>query len=262
MPIGGAPIHIKAFMHPHRNKLSFFALAALAAVFTPAHAATSKTTASIDNIRFELIDLNLADGITPSLTFKDQMFTNVIYDGVEYQESKVNPSMRSENAFGSVQGIVTSTSITSSVSVNHVPTHDNVEHVFTNTVAQWTSFTLSPHTQLIVTGVGSIAQERGAPLSYAKSSIRMQAYVWDGAFSESFSKEYQTTYGSFTTNLYGSMSSHEQALNFNLYLATEAVLTGISPVPEPSTYGMLLAGTFMVGTMARRQRRALARPVA
>ena len=139
-----------------------FALAALAAVFAPAHAATSKASASIDNLRFELVDLNLADGITPSLTFNHRSFTNAIYDDVKYQQSSLSPSMGSGNAFGSAQGILTGTSITSSVSVNHVPTLDNVEHVFRSRLDQWNSFTLSPHTQLIVTAVGSIGRNKWA----------------------------------------------------------------------------------------------------
>lgn len=249
-------------MHPHLNKLSFFALAALAAVVAPAHAATSKATASIDNLLFELVDLDLADGITPSITFNTQSFINEVDADGKYESSSLSPSMWSGNAFGSAQGTLTGTSLTSSVSVHHLPTQDNVEHMFTNVFNQWSSFTLSPHTQLIVTAVGSIAQEHVGPLSYAKSSITMRASVSDDYFVEGFTKEYESTARSFSTNLYGSMNSDEKALDVRFHLTTRASLTGISPVPEPSTYGMLLAGTFMVGAMAGRQRRAVTRPAA
>ncbi|HEX8613948.1 MAG TPA: PEP-CTERM sorting domain-containing protein [Telluria sp.] len=249
-------------MHPYFNKLSFIALAALAAVLAPAHAATSKATASIDNFRYELVDLNLADGITPSITFTSHMMINAIYADGTQQSSGLGSPMWIGNAFGSAEGTRTDTSLRSTAKINHLPTPDNANHAFTNEFSHWASFTLSPNTQLIFTGVGTIAQELAGPVSYSKSYIRMHAYLSDGYTYDRFTKEYESNTGSFSMNLYGSVSSNEQAIDGGFHLMTGAVLTRTSPVPEPSTYGMLLAGTFMVGAMARRQRRAVARPAA
>ncbi|NHZ81458.1 PEP-CTERM sorting domain-containing protein [Massilia sp. CCM 8695] len=154
----------------------------------------------------------------------------------------------------------------SAASLDHSVPLDNSYQSFKNENFRTAAFTLSPHTLLIFTGVGTVSQERAGYFRQASSFIGMDGYMWGepGGYTQQFRSEYRTQAGSTSMNLYGQLRTDERAGQGHLSLHTYAILAEplTSPVPEPSTYGMLLAGTFLVGAVARRQRRAVARQAA
>ncbi|MFB9244029.1 PEP-CTERM sorting domain-containing protein [Massilia antarctica] len=245
-------------MHPHLTKLSFCALTALAAVWAPAHAASSTANATIANFRLELVDLDLNDGITPSITFTRQTWSIETRGAGQVQTLDQAGATSIENAFGSAHGTLSDSTVGSTASVNHPLPLDNTYHAYRNDSFRSATFTLSPNTQLIFTAVGTVSQEKLGYFDYASSYVAMQGALWgtpDGV-SDSFRNDYGTGEGSASMKLYGSLSSDDRVAEGRFLLQTYAILSGpvTSPVPEPSTYAMLLAGTFVLGAVARRRR--------
>ncbi|NHZ37532.1 PEP-CTERM sorting domain-containing protein [Massilia sp. CCM 8692] len=111
---------------------------------------------------------------------------------------------------------------------------------------------------MIITALGSVSENRLGVFDSSVARIAMRGKLLDesGDWVDSFSKSYQTDAGSTTLRMYASLSTDEFVRSGNFDVVTQATLAGqISSVPEPSAYAMLLAGTVLVGAMARRRRR-------
>ncbi|NHZ99236.1 PEP-CTERM sorting domain-containing protein [Massilia sp. CCM 8734] len=250
-------------MHPHFNKRTLCALAALVAAWAPAQANTSTSSASIEQFQFRLVDLDLNDGIAPSITFgTDSRFVRSEGDGqVDTRSESGSTSIVTQ--FGSAGGTLSDTALLSHTSVDHLALHDSY-HTYGSQSNRATEFILSPNTELIFTGVGRIAQHLGVPFVWAEARISMSAHLLDanGSWTHQFNKSYDVNAsdGWATINLYGSLISDAQQRRGEFSLDAFTVLAEpVSTVPEPSTYAMLLAGTFMLGAVARRRKAAAAR---
>ncbi|CUI04953.1 PEP-CTERM sorting domain-containing protein [Massilia antarctica] len=245
-------------MYAHFNTLSFCALTALAAVCSSAQAAPSTATASIEQFRFELVDLDLSDGVTPSISFTQQYWEVDSSGGGQHQTYKTPATTSITTRFGAAGGSASDTGISSSAKVYHPVASDGVYHKYSTNSYRITDFILSPNTQMIFTALGTVSDLRQGKFDSSVARISMQGKLLDesGGWMDSFSKSYETSAGSATLRMYGSLSTDGLARSGRFDLTTYAFLAGpVSSVPEPSTYGMLLAGTFLVGAMACRQRR-------
>ncbi|MCE3607950.1 PEP-CTERM sorting domain-containing protein [Massilia sp. P8910] len=254
-------------MSAHLNKLSLCALAALVAAWGPAQAATNTAAAAIDHFKYELVDLDLNDGITPSIVFTQQTWSMETRAAGQNQTLTEAGTSSLASASGWARGTLSGTTLSSAVSYTAPVPMDGIFHAYTNESYRSASFTLSPHTQLILTGVGTLSQNRWENFRSQNSMLVMSGYLYSDSddSDQHFQKKYATAGAPATSlNLYGSLSTDDKAGQGSFYLKTSAYLIApdTSPVPEPSTYGMLLAGTFLVGAVARRQRRAVARQVA
>lgn len=252
-------------MHSHLYKLSLCALTALAAAWAPVHAATSTATASIEQFRYELVDLDLSDGVTPSITFTQEYWKVDTFGAGQRQSSAAPATNAIVSEFGSAGGTASDTVVSSTASVNHPLPLDGVYHAYRNDSYHVVEFTLSPNTQMIFTGLGTVLHDRQGYFDSSSSHIGMEGSLWGGAggLIDEFRKTYGTGNGSATINLYATLMTGAHAGEGRFALQTWAILSGpVTTVPEPSTYGMLLAGTFLVGAVARRQRRAAARQAA
>lgn len=129
-------------------------------------------------------------------------------------------------------------------------------YVFTST-AQVGGFTYSTgvlsstdfYNESFIEGSGAyfVAQEEVDPnlYSYTRSGISVFGYMPDGLpFPNTSYNTYNT--GFFLSNLGG--------VSYSINSLTFAPIS--SPVPEPKTYGMLLAGLGMMGFMVRRNKSA------
>ncbi|RSZ57762.1 PEP-CTERM sorting domain-containing protein [Massilia atriviolacea] len=148
-------------------------------------------------------------------------------------------------------------------SVNHLPL-DTANHAYGSRSSRVAEFVLSPNTELIFTGIGRIAQQLGVQFALSEAEIKMSAHLLDadGSWSHQLNKNYAVRYGdgAATVNLYGSLMSDAQQRRGAFSLDAITILSGpVTSVPEPSTYAMLLAGTFMLGAVARRRKAAGAR---
>ncbi|WP_229477246.1 PEP-CTERM sorting domain-containing protein [Massilia rubra] len=245
-------------MHPHVNKISLYALCALAAMCSSAHAATSTAKASIEQFHIELVDLDLTDGVTPSLFFTQQSWGVDSVGDAQRQVYTVQGKTSITTSFGATGGSASDSTLSSSASVNHPAVKDGKSHQYTTNSYRITNFTLSPHTQMIITALGSVSENRLGVFDSSVARIAMRGKLLDesGDWVDSFSKSYQTDAGSTTLRMYASLSTDEFVRSGNFDVVTQATLAGqISSVPEPSAYAMLLAGTVLVGAMARRRRR-------
>ncbi|MDQ1924163.1 PEP-CTERM sorting domain-containing protein [Massilia pseudoviolaceinigra] len=254
-------------MYAHLNKFSLCALAALAAAWAPAQAASSTVAASIDHFQYQLVDLDLADGISPSIIFANERWSSETY-GAGQQQSLAAPGTTSiVTEFGTSGTTLSHSTLSSTASVNFPVPADGVKHLYWNRNSHSASFTLSPNTQLIFTGVARLSEQLVQKFDYSAGRIKMQGTLGDEAdLMSTFEKSYLTNDGAATINLYGMLISDAQARQGQFSLETAASLSApiapIPSVPEPSSYAMLLAGTCLVGAVARRRRRAVARQAA
>jgi hypothetical protein len=73
------------------------------------------------------------------------------------------------------------------------------------------------------------------------------AFAWDGVYGHSYTLDYDATVPQADPSNFG-------GVNYRLHL--EGVVNA-APVPEASTYGMMLAGLGLVGFMASRRRKSI-----
>ncbi|MDM5181524.1 PEP-CTERM sorting domain-containing protein [Massilia sp. DJPM01] len=249
-------------MYAHLNKFSLCALA-LAAAWAPAQAASSTVAASIDHFQYQLVDLDLADGISPSIIFGDERWSSETYGAGQHQSLAAPGTTSIVTAFGTSGTTLSRGTMSSTASLNFPVPADGVKHRYGNRNSYAASFTLSPNTQLIFTGVARLSEQLAQNFDYSGSRIAMQGTLGDEAdWTSTFKKSYDANNGSATVNLYGILMSDAQARQGQFSLETAVSLSApiapIPSVPEPSSYAMLLAGTCLVGALARRRRRPVA----
>ena len=111
-------------------------------------------------------------------------------------------------------------------------------------------------------GNASAGNLSGAKISFGEKSLYMNATNWGPKCSNhlcnnGFSFTGTALEGIATDVITISGFQHRDS-SLPLYSIGEIVLNGsfVSPVPEPSTYGMLLAGIVVIGLQARRRRGA------
>ncbi len=251
-------------MHLHFNKRTLCALAALAAAWAPAQANTSSASASIEQFQFRLVDLDLNDGIDASITFgTDIRSLDTEADG-QTQQLSASGSTSIVTAFGSAGGTLSDSALLAHASMIHTLPYDDTQRGFRNAGNRVTEFILSPNTELILTAVGKVEQQFDGGFTRSGSRVHMRASLSgdEGTWQpKQFSKNYELGYGSgsATVNMYGSLISDAKARKGQFTLQAYTYLFGpVTPVPEPSTYAMLLAGTFVLGAVARRRKAAAA----
>lgn len=231
------------------------AVCVLAALAGPASAQFA--SADISQLRYELIDLDPNDGIIPEIVITGAS-TEVI---VELQFPNGDREGRQFNSPGSVdiqrwygqgEASAAATAVSSRADLFAAP---GFYRSFVSHATRRLAFTLSPHTGLRISALGSLDV---APTDWAdtRGSLSLSGEFQDsgGPFVEaqSFEDRYQTGHGTDSFQLSGYLSSGEEAVSgsFGMFVYTR---TQVSAVPEPSTVGMLLAGLALVGAAARRR---------
>lgn len=252
-----------------RSFTTSLCLLASAAVFSaPALAASASASASIDQFTFELIDLDLADNITPAITFGDQTwYSNVRYAGYPYENSEIATAGTTEvlRNFGAGRGATSATSVSASSNLVNPSSSYASEHSFTGQSIYAVDFTLTPGTGLRMTAIGSIAVDRNGLDTLASASLVLDSQLseWDAPWSEAQNSSQHISTGepgSGTFNLSAYLFTEDVARSGRFGISTTAstyIDTIPGPIPEPSTYAMLLAGAAIVAVKRGRRRRAV-----
>lgn len=263
-------------------------VAALAPALSVHAADTPSAFASASNFRFTLVDLDLNDGIAASLQFVPRAPDNDLGDafaeaqhvhlrtGVEYSHRERQPTpwqavststaLNDGAASLSASGAVSGSSLEElAITVKaDADNPDGVTWAYGRASASL-DFRLSPNTALSLSfdlNVNSTHPGVDAP-GASESSIWASFGTWNDAqpYSENFrlshalgADRYDAIGAAGSKTFVAQLASGAQARDLHFFVhASASTLT--SPVPEPSTYGMMLAGLALVGAAARRKRK-------
>lgn len=273
--------------------MNTYRTAILSAVLTLAAAAPSfaATTASgtVSNIGFELIDLDLNDGITPSLNFNvtggyyfEDPYTELTladqrsgYNNTQRQNQTISQPYQSSASYAPSGG----TALNASASVTgrlfdgltmQAQASSAGGEAGANSLATsgHVHFILSPNTALRITADLYATAARAPGLTDGGSYADVQFLIFenvpestsysrpDGFFAATYtpgvsSGLFQAAHVDYLINN-RSTGSITNMMSFNAYASAQTLAT--SPVPEPATYGMLLAGLGVLAATARRRR--------
>lgn len=257
-------------MHSLTTSLCVLASAALlnaapaSAAPAPAYASAS---ASIDKFTFELIDLNLTDSITPAITFTNQSWNSyVVYSGFQFGRSDIAATGTTEliRDFGTGRGATSAAAVSSSSNLVRPTAPFTQENKFSGESTYAVDFTLTSGTGLRMSAVASVDVDvdKIAWNSYSAALAKLEgSFVqWDSTWSsrQTFTDRVLTNQiGSATFDLSGYLFTQDTARSgtFAITASTTTYVDPIpAPIPEPSTYAMLLAGAAIVAAKRGRKR--------
>lgn len=261
--------------HPHRKnpmlahplKIVGGLLAAGLLACAPAHAANGNASASLKNIKFQLIDLDLTDNISPSIDF----FSTSASGYLSFFSS--DPGI-DETGYSNRFETVNKPFTYGGASTHNGPTSMRSEMHINTSLPEWTSFvstnqrlhfTLSPSTRLLFSAEAEVfVQDNGIKDTAANATLGggFETTIDGVRGYESFSTTLSTSAGARSELLLGVLDTGAAIGTGVLAAGTSASFytdQNTSPVPEPETYGMLLAGLLVLGGVARGKRRGQAR---
>ncbi|MCE3607954.1 PEP-CTERM sorting domain-containing protein [Massilia sp. P8910] len=252
------------FSHPRNIAAALFIAAMLA--YAPAHAGHGTASASLSNIQFELIDLDLTDNITPSITFSTKRAS-----GSVSIQSGSDKAQGSWSGFNSVSRSVPNASINASAAPTslHAEAHaDSVPSTLmaTATASQTLYFTLSPSTRLSFSAqADAVMDNQGINQAWSTASLGASIdMLINGVLgNETVNMYLRGTTGEHSRFLHGTVDTGASVGTGTLSASTSArffhnvgVAAPMSAVPEPETYAMLAAGLLVIGAARRKARQA------
>lgn len=234
-------------------------LGALGIAAAPASHAQASSNATIIGFSYTLTDLDLNDGVSPELTLTapNYWILTAVYPDGSGIPNPVNiidhPGISSvDTASGSAVAIYDGVAAWSVVTVN-----DQAPQFAAHVINQW-NFALSPNTSVTMTAYGSIhAEQAGNLMTDAYASV-FAAYLATPA------NPYETYVDDSMYAYYGLDQGRELSVTFNsgaaeldgrLGFATTAYGQSLAPVPEPSSYAMLICGLVGLAYTKRRTKR-------
>lgn len=239
--------------------------------------AAGTASASVSIVEIVLTDLDLTDGITPSLQLLAPSRTasraNATYLNAT-PRAWIGENKGSSDYFGSLNA---QTSVPNQVFGTASKSGDSLETLAVSTsmsagnssilrteadAMSFVEFLLSPNTSLSITfdmsvSADSVTGQSRDAMAYTSAYID---YIWaPRPIGPSFNKTYQEDeFGQHgqagSVRWTGTIDSG--ASEEHLFMTINAISSVTpAPVPEPATYGMMLAGLALVGAAGRRARK-------
>lgn len=258
--------------------------ATLAASLIPqsAMAGTGIATATIDGLTFTLIDLDLTDDITPSLTFVDATSTPTLYSTVSYIPGGSQPSaydqqrtyidltpdavLSSGASSASVQGASasagsTATSLRARSEASAAPDTLSTAVVVAEPAGLGRTFELSAKTALLIQGSYSLEAslingESSREVASASLSFNVQLgstieYFYDGVLATVAQPKSENRTGQFSYTFNNATASVSTGAFRNLNAYT---YVAVGAVPEANAGWLALAGLGVAGGVLARRR--------
>ncbi|UMR29587.1 PEP-CTERM sorting domain-containing protein [Massilia sp. MB5] len=247
--------------------------------------AEATSNATVSGVSYQLIDLDLNDGISPSLIFVDYGMATAptsLQAGFEGNQVAFQTlgsrdlapiSMNQTHGTGSMQGYVTSSGTLDSLSLGvtaQISGDGSYSYLQTSATGSsgYTNFILSPKTGVIFTANTTLngRTSQVGDWAVAMSWLGLVTYVdglYDTTLSEikTLSSFYdQTSSGVKTERLtdtllvrYDNLTNAGQGSGLNVSGFANSMGYMPTPVPEPSTYATLLAGLMLTAYAKRRR---------
>ena len=240
-------------------RLGLVALASSVAVLAAAPAAAQPTTsfAYLSGLNYTLIDLNLEDGITAAITFSQP---STYYQG--YITDSTGANLAQLGGGNVVNAATASSQVSASITGNNMAdayfsasgTTNNNEK-YASLVRLALSFTLTANTQVFFAANSSLGSSFDKNTD-ATATAGTYFDVVETLPTSSVSSHDIAMNGVLDTELQADFTNASSASAQRILVASAfAQGTGpsVSPVPEPETYAMLLAGLGLMGAVARRR---------
>ncbi|WP_208296782.1 PEP-CTERM sorting domain-containing protein [Massilia sp. CCM 8734] len=237
--------------HPSRLPARLF-LAGLLLLPLSGHALTVSSSVQVRQISIEVIDLRPDDGVAPVAEFRhDAVESLVVYDvqggAIESFRKNGYGSLEQTWTVGAAQTHTAPGTLTAS-SLYHGPAlTDRFIHA-NNSYS--VGFSLSPYTALRFSAVADVAASPRDAHARASSVAAFRGHLEDEQFIYSeFSVDYRAIDNEASTNLFDrtlQTGANSGKGSFFLWATASNGIYGVPPVPEPSTYAMLLAGMGLV----------------
>jgi hypothetical protein len=242
-----------------KSTLTAGALAACAALATGTASAQQTATASLNNFHYQLIDLNLSDGITPYINFGpgssahagaylfdnfDQTFPAVTQD-VLFSHGEVSTT----NANGAAHAFSWADQVHSDVQIDYL---SGLARSFTVQ-----GFTLSPNTLLVFSADAMVESSFGRAEGAGYAAAQLSGgYNLSDTNQVSFESSLLSSPGDGldTATLSTAITSgNAELIGWVQYSTNANAVSYVSPVPEPASLGMLVAGLGVLTGLARRR---------
>lgn len=249
-------------------------LFSLLCISSPAHALAT-ASASLNNVYIEVVDLDLADGITAAVTFFSgytRARADATPDGGTTRDTKdlfgaagaaigpLDASVAGASAAGAViaGNLLSPGSGPAGVASVSASGANRDASAFGD--AHISNFTLTPHSRLIVNATFSSASASTTVLnerSYAYSMVSLRANDDSHASYGSADSQCSNAGCSFTTGPRFLQASFDNLTGANAIgvIATQAYASATSAVPEPTISMLFAVGLMGVGLIGARRRR-------
>lgn len=232
----------------------------VAAIFAAAPAAQAQTTAtaSLNGFTFSLLDLDLTDGITPSITLSNQ---NNWIATAAYPDNSGYPSLiqiidHPGTASISLPGGPATASYGNASGATSLTVNGAGPRVSSDVIVQW-DFVLSAHTSITLTGQGSVNNGNSNGLQSWAQIFSAYRVAPTDQYETYLSDDLNSADGNGARGMSLTFNSGDAELNgrLGLYVNSQGQGQGL-PVPEPESYAMFLAGLAVIGGIVKRRQRA------
>lgn len=244
-----------------------------AAMMSACGGAVAATAAgiSVTGMQFQIIDLTPDDGVSAGISFTGftghattSAWNPSTWTFLSDQQYSNGELINSSTAMGRDQGKV-AISEAGGLHVD-VERHDSAAGKI-SVGAQGSSsysFVLAPNTKLILTGNARIRNDVSGPrpdnpyeghtvFNLLRLTLKMYGYTVDQEETRFVSGKL----GPESVDIddpFSLSASNSSGAGKQMWFNTTAILSGVSPVPEPATYAMFGVGLLMLGGLARRKR--------
>lgn len=241
-----------------KNTLAGAVLAAAALPGLCAPVPAIRSSASIGNFGYQLIDLTPADGIAPSIVFEPRSYFAEVLLQSDASGGGTPVSQATTHVFGTVD--IRNANGRASATLG--PNYSGEVSVGIDSLGarggtrDEVNFVLSPNARVIFSADGSVDV---APITPQANGFAIAEL--SGEISSPFTS-HRTTFGSSVLSYYGSEdrglsvvanSGDDEAAGFLVVHTGVSAVTSLAPIPEPGGAAMMLAGLGLLGAAGARR---------